>query len=119
MMKPIASQPNNLNQFVQPKPNIMAAQTMMPKIGTSGTSGVLNCLGRLGSVFLKMITAAHTSINANKVPILVISPTISPGINAANKPTSTRMIRFALYGVLYFGCTSLNTFGNKPSRLML
>ena len=103
MIKPIANQPNNLSQFVHPRPKIIAVHTKIPSIGTRGTSGVLNCLGRSGSVFLSMITAAQTSMKANKVPILVMSPTMSPGKKAANKPTNTRIIRFALYGVLYFG----------------
>ena len=44
-----------------------------------------------------------------------ISPTISPGTKAAKRPTITKIAMLALYGVLYFGCTSLKAFGNKPS----
>jgi hypothetical protein len=35
----IANQPNNLAQFVQPRPKIIAAHTIIPKIGTKGTNG--------------------------------------------------------------------------------
>ena len=90
------SQIINLNQLVQPNPKIIAEQTMIPKIGNKGTNGVLNFLGRSGSVFLKIITARQTKINANKVPMLVISPTTSPGIKAAKKPTNTKITKFAM-----------------------
>ena len=92
----MASHTKSLSQLVQPNPKIIAAQTIIPNIGTSGTNGVLNCLGNSGFVFLKMITAAHTRINANKVPMLVMSPTISPGTNAAKAPTNIKMIKLAL-----------------------
>ncbi len=114
-ISPIASQTASLNQFVQPRPYIIAKQTITPKIGTNGTNGVLNSRFISGSVFLNTITETQTKINANKVPILVISPTISPGTKAANAPTITKMTRFALYGVLYLECKSPNAFGNKPS----
>ena len=102
-MKPIANHPNNRNQFVQPNPKIIAAQTIIPKMGTKGTKGVLNSLCNSGLVFRKIITAAQTKIKANKVPILVMSPTISPGTKAANAPTRIKIIRLALYGVLNLG----------------
>ena len=90
----------------------MAKQTKIPKIGTNGTKGVLNSRFIFGSVFLKTITEIQTNMKANKVPILVISPTISPGTKAAKRPTITKIAKLALYGVLYFGCTSLKAFGN-------
>ncbi len=54
----------------------MAPQTNIPSIGTNGTQGVLNSLFISGLVLRKTITATQTSIKANKVPILVMSPTI-------------------------------------------
>ncbi len=83
-------------QFVQPKPKIIALQTIIPRMGTRGTSGVVNCLFISGFFTRKIHTPAQTSIKANKVPILVISPTISPGTKAANKPTNTKNIQFDL-----------------------
>src|SRR6185436_15891857 len=94
---------------------IIAQQTNTPKRGTKGTRGVLNSLTIFGSFFLKIITEIHTRTKANNVPILVMSPTISPGIKAAKAPTITKIARFALYGVLYFGCKSLKAFGSNPS----
>ena len=91
--RPITSQPPRRAQLVQPRPAIMAAQTIIPSIETTGTNGTLNCLGISGLVTRNIHTPAHTSINAKSVPMLVISPTISPGTNAANPPTNTRNIQ--------------------------
>src|SRR3954451_13303778 len=109
----------NRAQFVQPKPKIMAVQTTIPTVAVKGTAGVLNW--RCASGFFTRIihTPAHTSIKANSVPILVISPTTSAGINPANKDAKTKNIMFDLYGVLYFGCTSEKTFGTNPSLLIV
>ena len=57
-------------------------------------------------------------MNANKVPMLVISPTTSPGMKAANAPVNTKKRRFDFHGVRYFGWMSENTFGTSPSRLI-
>src|ERR1051325_11748987 len=51
-------------------------------------------------------TPMHTRMNANSVPMLVISPTTSSGMKAANSPVNTKNSMFDLYGVRYFGCTS-------------
>jgi hypothetical protein len=37
---------------------------------------------------------------------------------AANAAVKKKNSQFDLYGVLYFGCTSENTAGTRPSRLM-
>ena len=57
-------------------------------------------------------------MNANNVPMLVISPETSAGTNAANSPVNTKMIMLDLCGVLNFGCTCANTGGTSPSRLI-
>ena len=111
----MAIQAKRRSQFVQPKPTIINKQAIIPKIGINGTQGVLNSLFNSGFVFLKTITATQTRTKANKVPILVISPTISPGTKAANKPTIIKIIRFALYGVLNFECKSLK----KQEKIVL
>ena len=51
----MASHTISLNQLVRPRPAIMSAQDNMPKIGTSGTNGVLKALGKSGFVFLKIM----------------------------------------------------------------
>ena len=86
-----------------PNENIMAEQTTIPKIGTNGTSGVLN--GRIAVGFLTRNTQmpAHTNTNANNVPKLVKSPAMLPGTNPANKPTKIKSRAFDLKGVRNFG----------------
>ena len=53
----------------------MNKQVKIPSIGIKGTKGVLKARGASGFVFLNTITPMQTSINAKRVPILVISPT--------------------------------------------
>ncbi len=57
---------------------------------------ILNWRCNSGLFFLNIQIPAHTSMKANKVPMLVIEPTMSSGINAENKPTSTKKIQLAL-----------------------
>src|SRR5689334_3997786 len=111
----MTSQTNNRDQLGQPRPNIIAPQTRIPRMGTRGTSGVLNPRFTSGSVLRMMMTPAHTRINANNVPMLVMSPTISPGTNAENTPTKRNKSMFDLYGVRNFGWMSENIFGSSPS----
>src|SRR5262244_1724562 len=77
----------------------MAPQTITPSVDTSGTAGTRNARGNSGRRLRKIHTPMHTSTNANKVPMLVISPTISSGRNAANRPVKTKNSAFDLYGV--------------------
>ena len=114
-MKPSANQTIRRIQVSSGKPTIIPTQTKIPRIGTSGTSGVLNGRGASGIVLRITIIPIQTKTKANKVPILVISPTIRAGTKAANKPTKMKKRTFDFQGVLNFGCTSANTFGNKPS----
>ena len=71
----------------------------MPKIGTSGTRGVLKARGRSGIFFRITQMPAHTNIKANKVPMLVISPTTRAGINAAKRLTNIMNKKLLLTGV--------------------
>ena len=89
---PTISQTIKRYQFSLPNPKIMAEQTIMPNIGTKGTNGVLNGRTKSGSLYLNKMIPIQTKTKANKVPMLVISPTISPGIKAANKPTNKKRI---------------------------
>ncbi len=91
--------------------------TTTPRIGTSGTSGVLNGRGVLGSRTRSTHTPdRQTSTKANSVPIDVMSPTRSSGRNPANMPTKPKNTRLVRYGVRYLGWTSENSFGSRPSR---
>jgi hypothetical protein len=75
---------------------IIDKQDNIPRIGIKGTRGVLKALGASGWVFLMIITPAQTRIKANKVPILVISPTTCPGTKAANSPTNKQKIKLEI-----------------------
>lgn len=112
---PINIQTNELIWVSPGKEMIIDAQTKIPRSGTIGTNGVLKGRTNVGFDFLKIITPAHTKINANKVPMLVKSPATLPGINAAKAPTNANKTQFDLKGVLYLGCKSENNFGSKPS----
>ena len=101
------------------KKTIINKQVPIPRIGTTGTNGVLNALGASGILFLNISTPIQTRIKANNVPILVISPTTLAGTKAANRLTNTRNNRLLLAGVLNLGCTCENIFGNSPSLLIL
>src|SRR5260370_37273159 len=80
-MKPMSSQTMSRIQFVQPSPYIMALQVMMPRVATSGAAGTRNARSSSGC-FTRMIhTPAQTRMNANNVPMLVISPVTSAGGN--------------------------------------
>src|SRR5258707_2985634 len=96
----------------------MAPHTTMPSVDTTGTAGALNDLGSSGRRLRRIHTPAHTRMNANSVPMLVISPTMSPGMNAPNSAVNTKNSMLDFHGVLYFGCTSENTGGTRPSRLI-
>src|SRR4030095_9455143 len=93
-------------------------QTRMPRIDTNGNAGTVKPRGISGRRFRMIQTPAQTSMNANSVPILVISPTMLSGRKAANSEVNTKNNMFDLYGVLYFGWTSEKTRGTRPSWLI-
>ena len=63
-------------------------------------------------------TPAQTSMKANRVPMLVISPTMSSGMKAANSEVKKKKRTFDLYGVRRVGCRSEKIFGTRPSVLI-
>src|SRR2546428_677644 len=91
---------------------------MMPSVQTTGTAGTRNPRSSSGLRTRMIQMPAHTKINANSVPMLVISPVTSAGTNAARTPVKTKNNILDLYGVLKRGCTSEKIRGTKPSRLM-
>src|SRR5471032_1109185 len=114
----MASQTISRSQFDQPSEYIIAKFQTMPRMGTSGTSGVLN--GRGASGFFTRIThtPAHTITNANSVPMLVIWPTMLSGRKAENGATKKKNSMFERHGVWNFGWISEKTGGTRPSRDM-
>src|SRR5678809_1162188 len=81
--------------------------------------GTLNFDSGLFGCDCKTNTPPQTSTNANNVPMLVNAITTSRLRNKAGMPTSAPVNKVEKEGVLYFGWIFANTFGNKPSRLML
>lgn len=82
---------------------IINKQVAIPKIGTTGTKGVLKALGASGIFFRITKTPMQTKMKANSVPMLVISPTTLAGTKAANKLTKTRNSKLLFAGVLNLG----------------
>ena len=76
---------------------IIAKQITAPKIGTNGTSGVLNGRSISGDLRLSIQTPRLTNTKANKVPNEVKSPATLPGTNAAKAPTNTNNKIFDFY----------------------
>src|SRR5437764_537888 len=88
-------------------------------MGTNGTIGVLKALGRSGILLRITHTPIHTRIKANKVPMLVISPTTRAGTNAAKRLTKHINNKLFFAGVCVFGLTEENILGINPSLLIL
>ena len=94
---------------------IIAPHTNTPNVETTGTNGTLNGRGTPGCFTLIIQTPIQTNTNANKVPILVRSPVMSPGNKVAKPPTNKNNIQLDLNGVLNFLCKSENAPGKRPS----
>jgi len=71
-------------------------QIDIPKIGTSGTIGVLKGLCIPGFFTRITQTPKHTSTKAKSVPMLVKEATNCSGINPDNGATKRNMIRLDL-----------------------
>src|SRR5579859_912379 len=87
----------------------------IPRIGTSGTKGVLKGLSICGWRTRKTQTPADTMVKASSVPMLTSSDSTSilknAGMIAANDPNTIVVIQ----GVRNFGCTAEAHFGSRPS----
>ena len=68
-------------------------------MATNGTAGTLKARSMSGRRRRMIHTPAHTRMNANNVPMLVISPTTSSGMNAPKIDVKTKKSMFDLYGV--------------------
>ena len=99
MTKPITSHTAKRIQVPSGNENIITRQVMIPRIGTKGTHGVLNGLGKFGSRLRKTITPTQTRTKASNVPMLVISPTTLAGTNAANALTKSMNNKLLFAGV--------------------
>src|SRR2546423_5763966 len=98
-MKPMNSQTMSRIQFVQPSPYIMALQVTMPSVATNGAAGTRNPRSSSGC-FTRMIhTPAQTRMNANNVPMLVISPVTSAGPSGAGGPGENKKKNVGFLGL--------------------
>ena len=75
---------------------IMAPQVMTPSMATTGNAGTRNPRSISGRRTRMIQTPMQTKMNANNVPILVISPTMSSGMNAAKIEVKTKKSRLDL-----------------------
>src|SRR5216684_2939850 len=98
----MASQIKRRSQFCHPSEYIMAKFQTMPRIGTSGTNGVLKGRGASGCLRRITQTPAQTITNAKRVPMLVMWPTTDNGSRAENGATKAMNSRFDLHGVRNF-----------------
>jgi len=85
-MNPIAIHIISLAQVSQGNESIWRIQIPAPKMGISGTQGVLNGRGISGFLTLRMMIPMQTMAKASKVPI----DTSSPRILIGRIPASTR-----------------------------
>src|SRR5690554_2424864 len=97
----------------------MAVTSIVGYIYLAFIKGTLNFVFGLSFLLSKTKIPAHTNINANSVPMLVSANTNSRFKNNAGIPTTKPVSMVENEGVLNFGCILENTFGNKPSRLIL
>src|SRR5271157_1920787 len=116
MAWPMTSQTISRSQLDQPSEYIMAKFQTMPRMGTSGTSGVLNGLAAPGFFTRITHTPAHTMTKANRVPMLVMCPTMLKGRKAEKGATKKKNSMLDRHGVLNFGWISEKTLGTRPSR---
>src|SRR5579859_2363636 len=89
----------NCKPHDQPNPS----ETTMPRIGTSGTSGVLNGRGRSGRRLRNMITAPQTITNASSVPMLTIWPRLPIGTSEPKMAAPNPVTAVDFHGVRNFG----------------
>ena len=95
----MAIQMMSRSQVSHGKKAIITAQVRIPMMGTKGTHGVLKARGASGIECRIIHTPPHTITKANRVPMLVISPTTLIGTRAANKLTKIQKRIFDFQGV--------------------
>ena len=92
-----------LSQVIAGRKNICAMHVSTPRTGTTGTQGVRNERGALGSVLRSTRTPAQTSENASRVPMETSSPRTFSGKRPAMMAQAMPVIHVVTCGVPYFG----------------
>ena len=114
----MAIQINKRSQLLKPRPAIRSRLTIMPRIGTRGTSGVRNGRGSSGWVLPHHHDARadnHESQQRSDARHLADKLNRHEG---GEQPTKTMKIMLQRQGVRNFGWMSENSFGSRPSRDM-
>src|ERR1035437_7663385 len=115
---PSASQITKRSQVISVSPNISPPHRITDISGNHGTNGTRKARLRSGCLRRRKMTPSETKTKANSVPIFARSAASPISTSPAGMPTAKQAIHVDQYGVLYFGCTLENSFGNKPSRDM-
>src|SRR5712671_6959168 len=118
MAKPSASQMKKRNQVMTVSPVISPPHNATEISGNQGTKGTRKARALLGCLRLRKMTPSETKTKANSVPMLERSAASPISTSPAGIPTAKQAIQVDQCGVLYFGCTAENNFGNNPSRDM-
>src|SRR5690348_7386682 len=100
MNSPMTSQISKRHQVFAGRLSIAAPDVRIPRIGTRGTSGVLNGRGRSGRFLRRIQTPAHTIMNARSVPIFTSTARSPMGISEAKHATHTPTTIEEIHGVL-------------------
>src|ERR1700688_1403932 len=118
MSNPRGSQITNPSQVMSVSTNISPPNRMTEMSGNHGTKGTRNERLRSGCLRRRKMTPSETSTKANSVPMLARSAASPISTSPAGIPTAKKANHGDQWGVLYFGGTAENNFGNKPSRDM-
>src|SRR3954468_22355048 len=89
-------------------------QASAESTGTTGDPGTRKGRGRSGRVRRRTGTAADTSTNANRVPMLTRLASAPSGTNVAMASTRAAKVRVIRTGVPVRGLTFATTGGSKP-----
>src|SRR6267154_811669 len=118
MHSPSASQITKRSHVINVSPSINPPHKITEIRGNHGTNGTRKARLRSGCLRRRKMTPSETSTNANSVPMLARSAASPISTSPAGIPTAKQAIHVDQCGVLYFGCTAENNFGNNPSRDM-
>src|SRR5260370_41611573 len=113
MNNPSASQITKRSQEMSASPRTSPPQRMTEISGNQGTNGTRNARLRSGSLRRRKMTPSETSTKANSVPMLARLAASPISTSPAGIPTAKQAIQGDQCGVLYFGGTAENNFGNK------
>src|ERR1051326_7977516 len=113
---PIISHINKRSQVTPGKLYIHHKENSTPRIGTTGTHGVLNGRGKSGLRRRSTHTPAETMANASNVPMFTMYPSLLVGREAASSATKKPTPIVEIHGVRKRGWITLKKPGRSLSR---